>query len=143
MAGLAVHPAHRGDGLFRALLTAVIARCDAEGMAVSMLYPSHPALYRRYGYQVVARGESLIVPLVDLQRIPAVPHRRLVPVTAATEEMPARSSTVPSKGSASASARPRAMRPSRTATKRASGYLTEDILHLKDNSQPARITSSG
>src|SRR5699024_903558 len=45
---------------------------------------SHPALYRRYGYQVVARGESLIVPLVDLQRIPAVPHRRLVPVTAAT-----------------------------------------------------------
>lgn len=84
VAGLAVHPAHRGDGLFRALLTAVIARCDAEGMAVSMLYPSHPALYRRYGYQVVARGESLIVPLVDLQRIPAVPHRRLVPVTAAT-----------------------------------------------------------
>ncbi|MGP9602111.1 GNAT family N-acetyltransferase [Brachybacterium sp. AOP42-E1-35] len=82
VAGLVVHPAHRGDGLFGTLLTAVIARCAAEGMAVSMLYPSHPALYRRYGYQVVARGQSLIVPLVDLQRIPAVPHRRLVPVTA-------------------------------------------------------------
>src|SRR5699024_6913741 len=36
------------------------------------------------GYQVVARAQSLIVPLVDLQRIPAVPGRRLVPVTAET-----------------------------------------------------------
>lgn len=86
VAGLAVHPAHRGDGLFGTLLTAVIARCGAEGMALSMLYPSNPAIYHRYGYQVVARGESLILPLVDLQRIPAVPGRRLVPVTAA--EMP-------------------------------------------------------
>ena len=84
IAGLVVHPAHRGDGLFRTLLTAVIARCDAESLPVSMLYPSHPAIYRRYGYQVVARGQSLIVPLVELQRIPAVPDRRLVPVTAAT-----------------------------------------------------------
>lgn len=84
VAGLAVHPAHRGDGLFGQLLTAVIARCDAEGLPLSMLYPSNPAIYRRYGYQVVARSESLIVPLVDLQRITAVPDRRLVPVTEAT-----------------------------------------------------------
>ncbi|GAA4526723.1 GNAT family N-acetyltransferase [Brachybacterium paraconglomeratum] len=84
IAGLVVHPAHRGDGLFSELITAVIARCDVEGLPVSMLYPSHPAIYHRYGYQVVARGQSLIVPLLDLQRIPAVPHRRLVPVTAAT-----------------------------------------------------------
>ena len=84
IAGLAVHPAHRGDGLFGTLLTAVIARCGAEGMALSMLYPSNPEIYRRYGYQVVARAQSLIVPLVDLQRIPAVPGRRLVPVTAET-----------------------------------------------------------
>lgn len=84
IAGLAVHPAHRGDGLFGTLLTAVIARCAAEGMALSMLYPSNPAIYRRYGYQVVASVRSLIVPLVDLQRIPAVPGRRLVPVTAET-----------------------------------------------------------
>ena len=82
IAGLAVHPAYRGEGLFGTLLTALIARCDAEGMELSMLYPSNPSIYRRYGYQVVARGRSLIVPLVDLQRIPAVPGRRLVPVTA-------------------------------------------------------------
>lgn len=82
--GLAVHPAHRGDGLFGELLTAVIARCGAEGMPLSMLYPSNPAIYRRFGYQVVAQLETLLVPLVDLQRIPAVPGRRTVPVTEAT-----------------------------------------------------------
>lgn len=84
--GLAVHPAHRGDGLFTELLTAVIARCQREGMPLSMLYPSNPEIYRRLGYQVVARGESLLVPLVDLQRLAAVPERRLVPVT--EESMP-------------------------------------------------------
>lgn len=35
------------------------------------------------------------------------------------------------------------IRPSRVATNRSSGYLTEDILHLKDNPQPARLTASG
>ena len=37
----------------------------------------------------------------------------------------------------------KAIRPSRTATGRTSGYLTEDILHLKDNPHPARLTASG
>ena len=37
----------------------------------------------------------------------------------------------------------KAIRPSRVATNRTSGYLTEDILHLKDNPQPARLTVSG
>ena len=37
----------------------------------------------------------------------------------------------------------KAIRPSRIATGRTSGYLTEDILHLKDNPQPARLTVSG
>ncbi|ATG54719.1 GNAT family N-acetyltransferase [Brachybacterium ginsengisoli] len=82
--GLSVHPAHRGDGLFGALVTGVLARCLAESLPLSMLYASNPSIYRRYGYQVVARPQSLIVPLVDLQRIAAVPDRRLVPVTEAT-----------------------------------------------------------
>jgi len=81
VSGLAVHPAHRGDGLFGELLTAIIARCQAEAMPLSMLYPSNPSIYRRYGYQVVSRVESLIVPLVDLQRLRPVPGRRLVAVT--------------------------------------------------------------
>lgn len=36
-----------------------------------------------------------------------------------------------------------AIRPSRIATNRTSGYLTEDILHLKNNPQPARFTATG
>ncbi|UEJ83061.1 GNAT family N-acetyltransferase [Brachybacterium halotolerans subsp. kimchii] len=82
--GLAVHPAHRGGGLFGELLTGVLARCGAEGMAFSMLYPSNPAIYRRHGYQVVARTERIVVPLGELQRLRSVPGRRLVPVTEAT-----------------------------------------------------------
>lgn len=82
--GLAVHPAHRGEGLFGQLITGVIARCAEEQMALSMLYPSNPAIYRRHGYQVVARGQTLVVPLLDLQRLRAVPGRTTVPVTAAT-----------------------------------------------------------
>lgn len=82
--GLAVHPAHRGDGLFGQLLTAVLARCAQEGMAFSMLYPSNPGIYHRFGYQVVSQVPSLIVPLVDLQRIRPLPARRLVAVTEAT-----------------------------------------------------------
>ena len=35
------------------------------------------------------------------------------------------------------------IRPSRSATGRTSGYLTEDILHLKDNPPPVRLTASG
>ncbi|MFI8776658.1 GNAT family N-acetyltransferase [Brachybacterium paraconglomeratum] len=84
IAGLAVHPAHRGDGLFAELLAAVLARCDEESLPVSMLYPSTPEIYRRHGYQVVARVETLEVPLVDLQRLRSVPGRRTVPVTAAS-----------------------------------------------------------
>jgi len=35
------------------------------------------------------------------------------------------------------------VRPSRIATGRTSGYLTEDVLYLRDNPQPARLTASG
>lgn len=82
--GLAVHPAHRGGGLFRELITAVIARCAQEDLPLSMLYPSNPAIYRRAGYQVVASVQTLLVPLLDLQHLPAIPGRRLVPVTEAS-----------------------------------------------------------
>lgn len=37
----------------------------------------------------------------------------------------------------------KAIRPSRVETGRTSGYLTEDILHLKENPHPARLTDSG
>lgn len=84
IAGLAVHPAHRGAGLFSTILTEVISRCAQEGLAFSMLSPSNPSIYRRYGYQVVAQVPKMIIPLVDLQRIRPAEGRRLVPVTEET-----------------------------------------------------------
>lgn len=80
--GVAVHPAHRGGGLFRELMTAVVARCAAEDMAFSMLYPANVSIYRGLGYQVVSQVQHLDVPLLDLARLRPVPGRRTVPVTA-------------------------------------------------------------
>ena len=80
--GVAVHPAHRAGGLFRELMTAVLARCTQEGMAFSMLYPANVAIYRALGYQVVTEVGFLRVPLLDLQRLRPVPGRRTAPVTA-------------------------------------------------------------
>jgi GNAT superfamily N-acetyltransferase len=82
--GLAVHPAHRGAGLFGDLIDAALERCAREGMAFSMLYPSNPAIYRRHGYQVVARTESILLPLGELQRLRPQAGLRTVPVTEAT-----------------------------------------------------------
>ena len=84
IAGLSVHPAHRGEGRFTQLLRAALARSTADGHGISMLFPTAPEIYRRHGYQLVTRIRSLVVPLADLQRIPPVPDRRLVPVTAGT-----------------------------------------------------------
>ncbi|PWH05532.1 GNAT family N-acetyltransferase [Brachybacterium endophyticum] len=79
--GLAVHPAHRGVGLFSELIDAALGRCAAEGMAFSMLYPSNPAIYRRHGYQLIARTHAIVLPLGELQRVARVPGRRTVAVT--------------------------------------------------------------
>lgn len=84
--GVAVHPAHRAGGLFRHLMTAVIARCAAEGMAFSMLYPANVAIYRALGYQIVTQVQKIQVPLLDLQRLRPVPGTRLEPVTAESFE---------------------------------------------------------
>src|SRR5699024_8763174 len=61
-----------------------LASGPEQSVSVLVLDTSGSAIYRRFGDQVVARGQSRSVPLVDLQRIPAVPGRRLVPVTAET-----------------------------------------------------------
>lgn len=84
VAGLAVHPAHRGQGLFDATVRAVVERCQRDGMAFSMLFPSNASIYRRHGYQNVIEQWEVIVPLQDLQRLRPVDGRRLTPVTAAT-----------------------------------------------------------
>lgn len=84
IAGVSVHPGHRGQGLFRTLMTAAIGRCAQLGQAFSMLYPSNPGIYRALGYQLVASVERLVVPLADLRGLRIAPGLRLEPVTAAS-----------------------------------------------------------
>lgn len=84
VAGLAVHPAHRGGGLFDETVRAVVARCQADGMAFSMLFPSNASIYRRHGFQNVMEQWEVIVPLQDLVRLRPAPGTRIVPVTEET-----------------------------------------------------------
>ena len=84
VAGLAVHPAHRGGGLFDEIVRAVVSRCQADGMAFSMLFPSNASIYRRHGFQNVMEQWEVIVPLQDLVRLRPSPGLRLVPVTEET-----------------------------------------------------------
>ncbi|MGY1694050.1 enhanced intracellular survival protein Eis [Geodermatophilus sp. SYSU D00814] len=51
--GVAVLPEHRGGGVARALLTDLLARGRERGAAVSALYPTVSAVYRRLGWEVV------------------------------------------------------------------------------------------
>ncbi|MGY1670602.1 GNAT family N-acetyltransferase [Geodermatophilus sp. SYSU D00710] len=51
--GVAVLPEYRGAGVARALLTDLLARGRERGAAVSALYPTVSAVYRRLGWEVV------------------------------------------------------------------------------------------
>lgn len=78
--GLAVHPAHRGGGLFGALLRAAISRSAADGQGVSVLYPSNPGIYRRAGWQWISTTTHMELPLADLSVLPRPQDRHLTPV---------------------------------------------------------------
>ncbi|MDO5661533.1 MAG: GNAT family N-acetyltransferase [Brachybacterium sp.] len=81
VAGLVVHPAHRGEGLFHAILGACLDACAEEQLPWSMLYPSHPGIYRRHGFQVVARTLAAVVPIAALSGLARPEGLRTVPVT--------------------------------------------------------------
>jgi predicted acetyltransferase len=81
ISGLAVHPAHRGGGLFSALLRGAVQQCVRDGQGLSMLYPSHPGIYARGGWQRIGTVDRVLIPLGDLGSLRRVPGRRIVPVT--------------------------------------------------------------
>ncbi len=49
---VAVAPAWRGCGLFRALMERLLAHCDAHG-GLALLYAEHIALYTRFGFRLL------------------------------------------------------------------------------------------
>jgi predicted acetyltransferase len=63
IAGVAVHPHARGQGLVAALTDAVLERAGAP---ISALYPTAPGIYRRLGWEVVGSLDDTAVPLTAL-----------------------------------------------------------------------------
>lgn len=62
LANVAVDAAHRGRGLARVLMEACLDECSRKGFGVSLLGTHIPALYERFGFQVVATPDALLNP---------------------------------------------------------------------------------
>jgi predicted acetyltransferase len=77
IAAVASVPERRGSGLAPEVLRAILKRCRAEGTAMSSLYPSRAAVYRRLGYEYGGVLTQYRMPLGEL------PHSK----AAGVEEM--------------------------------------------------------
>jgi predicted acetyltransferase len=69
--GVAVLPEHRGGGVARALLADLLARGRERGAAVSALYPTVSAVYRRLGWEVVGALQRADLDPASLPSVPA------------------------------------------------------------------------
>jgi predicted acetyltransferase len=68
IAGVAVAPEARGQGVAIALLTATLQAARERGVALSMLYPSTYALYRKAGYELAGSLHRFTLQLRQLPR---------------------------------------------------------------------------
>ncbi|KQY78118.1 hypothetical protein ASD13_05555 [Microbacterium sp. Root1433D1] len=73
-----VLPEYRGRGFFRPLLEAALTEAENRGALVSTLFPTARAVYRRMGFESVARLDTLDVRTSDLSRsgVPGHQFRR-------------------------------------------------------------------
>ncbi|RCK68606.1 GNAT family N-acetyltransferase [Desertihabitans brevis] len=71
--GVTVAVEHRRGGLLRGLFEVGLAPARENGVAVSTLYPTAPAIYRRLGYEVVTDLITVRVPTSSLATL-AVPE---------------------------------------------------------------------
>jgi predicted acetyltransferase len=81
IAGVAVHPDARGQGLVRRLLDVLLERIEAP---VSVLFPTAPGIYRGQGWEVVGTLDDTLAPLTALPQAAEVETR-----SAAPEDLPA------------------------------------------------------
>lgn len=87
IAMVAVHPAGRGRGTARALMTEAVRRMRAAGQPVSTLFPTAPGIYRPLGWEVVGTLDETPLPTVELRR--AGDPGRVTTRAATPEDVPA------------------------------------------------------
>ncbi|SDE10924.1 GNAT family N-acetyltransferase [Auraticoccus monumenti] len=75
--GVAVEVEHRGAGLVGRLFAEARAGAEADGAALSTLYPTAPAIYRRLGYEIVTDLLTVAVPTSALAQLRAPDGVRL------------------------------------------------------------------
>lgn len=64
--GVAVSPAARGTGVLSTLMRRVLDQYRADGVVMSVLYPSVPAPYRRLGYELAGDHVEFRAPITAL-----------------------------------------------------------------------------
>lgn len=80
VAGVKVAPEHRGRGIGRAMMTALLEEITRRGYLVSVLYPSTVPLYRSLGWELAGGRYETCVPSRSLAQL-AAPDPLLPPVS--------------------------------------------------------------
>ncbi len=71
IAGVTVAAEFRSRGLLSALFTETLGAAKERGAAVSTLFPTAPAIYRRFGYELISSFDTVQVPTHVLASVPA------------------------------------------------------------------------
>jgi predicted acetyltransferase len=66
IAGVAVAPEHRGQGLLQPLFEATLDAAAERGEALSTLFPTASGIYRSLGYELVSSYDTVVVPTAEL-----------------------------------------------------------------------------
>ena len=69
VAGVTVAPEHRGRGVGRRLMTALLDEIAARGYPLSALFPATMSLYRSLGWELAGARDTAVIPARSLLRL--------------------------------------------------------------------------
>src|SRR5690348_17003017 len=69
VAGVTVAPEHRGRGVGRQLMTALLDEIAARGYPLSALFPATMSLYRSLGWELAGARDTAVIPARSLLRL--------------------------------------------------------------------------
>ena len=76
VAGVKVAPEYRGQGVGRALMTALTELMAERGYPLSVLYPATMTIYRSLGWEIAGHRHEAVLPSAGAVLAGAVPPRR-------------------------------------------------------------------